>query len=95
MTLLRSAARSMLASYFVASGVKALRDPGALVPVAEPLIDRVVPAVKQYAPEQVAATSPRIRSRWSGSTARCSWSADSRWPPARAAGWAPWCWRRR
>ena len=32
MTLLRAAYRTMLASYFVASGVKALRDPDSLVP---------------------------------------------------------------
>lgn len=58
MTLLRFAARTMLASYFVASGVKALRDPEALVADAEPLIDRVVPTVKQYAPEQVSSSIP-------------------------------------
>lgn len=58
MTLMRFAARSMLASYFVASGVRALRDPGALIPVAEPLIDRVVPTVKEYAPNQVSDYIP-------------------------------------
>jgi uncharacterized membrane protein YphA (DoxX/SURF4 family) len=58
MTLLRAAARTMLASYFVASGIKALRDPDALVPDAEPLTDRVVPLVKEYAPEQVASFIP-------------------------------------
>ncbi len=58
MTLLRAAARTMLASYFIASGVKALRDPDSLVPDAEPLTDRVVPMVKEYAPEQVASYVP-------------------------------------
>src|SRR3712207_4666431 len=58
MTLLRAAYRTMLASYFVASGVKALRDPDALVPVAEPLTDRVVPLIKEYAPQQVAGYLP-------------------------------------
>jgi uncharacterized membrane protein YphA (DoxX/SURF4 family) len=58
MTLLRAAARTMLASYFIASGVKALRDPDALVPDAEPLTDKVVPLVKEYAPEQVASYVP-------------------------------------
>src|SRR5215216_6885366 len=58
MTLLRAVPRAMLASYFVASGIRAIRDPEALVPVAEPLADRVVPLVKQYAPEQVAAVVP-------------------------------------
>jgi uncharacterized membrane protein YphA (DoxX/SURF4 family) len=58
MTLLRAAARTMLASYFIASGVKALRDPDALVPDAEPLTDKVVPFVKEYAPEQVASVVP-------------------------------------
>jgi uncharacterized membrane protein YphA (DoxX/SURF4 family) len=58
MTLLRAASRTMLASYFVVSGVKALRDPDALVPAAEPLADRVVPLVKQYAPDQVSDYIP-------------------------------------
>src|ERR671916_935354 len=58
MTLLRAAYRTMLASYFVASGVKALRNPDSLVPVAEPLTDRVVPLIKEYAPQQVAGYLP-------------------------------------
>jgi uncharacterized membrane protein YphA (DoxX/SURF4 family) len=58
MTLLRAAARTMLASYFVVSGVKALRDPAPLVPAAEPLADKFVPLVKQYAPEQFANLIP-------------------------------------
>jgi len=48
----------MLASYFIASGVKALRDPDAHVPDAEPLTDKVVPLIKEYAPEQVASFVP-------------------------------------
>src|SRR5918998_600840 len=58
MTLLRAAYRTMLASYFIASGVKALRDPDSLVPAAEPLTDRVVPLLKEYAPQQVAGYLP-------------------------------------
>ena len=58
MTLLRAAARTMLASYFISSGVKALRNPDALVPDAEPLTDKMVPVVKEYAPEQVASFIP-------------------------------------
>jgi uncharacterized membrane protein YphA (DoxX/SURF4 family) len=48
----------MLASYFVAAGIKAIRDPESLVPAAEPLVDRVVPLVKEYSPEQVAGYVP-------------------------------------
>jgi uncharacterized membrane protein YphA (DoxX/SURF4 family) len=58
MTLIRAAARTMLASYFIASGIKALRNPEPLVPLAEPIADKVVPFVKQYAPEQVAGFIP-------------------------------------
>jgi uncharacterized membrane protein YphA (DoxX/SURF4 family) len=58
MTLLRAVPRAMLASYFVASGIKAIRDPESLVPAAEPLADRVVPLVKEYSPEQVASVVP-------------------------------------
>lgn|SRR5215211_611039 len=58
MTLLRAIPRTMLASYFVAAGIKAIRDPESLVPAAEPLVDRVVPLVKEYAPEQVSGYVP-------------------------------------
>lgn len=58
MTLLRAASRTLLASYFVSSGVKALRDPDALVPAAQPVTDRLVPLVKQYAPASVSGYVP-------------------------------------
>jgi uncharacterized membrane protein YphA (DoxX/SURF4 family) len=58
MTFLRAIPRVMLASYFVSSGIKAIRDPESLVPAAEPLTDRVVPVVKEYTPEQVATFVP-------------------------------------
>jgi uncharacterized membrane protein YphA (DoxX/SURF4 family) len=58
MSFLRAIPRAMLASYFVASGIKAIRDPEALVPAAEPLVDRVVPTVKQYTPDQVSNYVP-------------------------------------
>jgi uncharacterized membrane protein YphA (DoxX/SURF4 family) len=58
MSLLRAGARTMLASYYIVSGVKALRNPDELVKAAEPLADRVVPAVKKYAPQQVAVVIP-------------------------------------
>lgn len=64
MTLLRSAARTMLASYFVISGVKALRDPESLVPAAEPLVDTVVPQVQRFAPEQLAELVPSDAVTW-------------------------------
>ena len=58
MTLLRAAARTMLASYFVASGVKALRDPAPLVPAAEPVAEKIVPLIKQVSPDQVSGFIP-------------------------------------
>jgi uncharacterized membrane protein YphA (DoxX/SURF4 family) len=58
MSLLRAIPRTMLASYFVAAGIKAIRDPESLVPAAEPLVDRVVPLVREYAPEQVSGYVP-------------------------------------
>src|SRR4029453_4942628 len=58
MTLLRAIPRTMLASSFVAGGIKAIVDPESLVPAAEPLVDRVVPLVKEYTPEQVAGYVP-------------------------------------
>jgi uncharacterized membrane protein YphA (DoxX/SURF4 family) len=58
MTLLRAGARTMLASYFIVNGVKAVRNPDPLVPAAQPVADRVVPLVKKYAPQQVATAIP-------------------------------------
>jgi len=58
MGLLRFAARSMLASYFVINGVKALKDPQQLVPDAEPLANAVVPTIKRFAPAEIAARIP-------------------------------------
>ena len=58
MSLLRAIPRTMLASYFVAAGIKTIRDPESLVPAAEPLVDRLVPLVKEYTPEQVAGYVP-------------------------------------
>lgn len=58
MTLLRAASRTLLASYFVSSGVKAVRNPDALVEAAQPVADRLVPLLKKYAPAQVAGVVP-------------------------------------
>ncbi len=58
MTLLRAAYRTMLASYFISSGVKAVRNPAPLAPLAQPLAEKVVPVVKRYAPEEVAGYVP-------------------------------------
>lgn len=58
MTLLRAAYRTMLASYFISSGVKAVRNPAPLAPLAQPLAEKVVPVVKQYAPDEVAGFVP-------------------------------------
>jgi uncharacterized membrane protein YphA (DoxX/SURF4 family) len=58
MSIIRAAARTLLASSFIVSGVKAIKDPAPLVPAAEPLADKVVPLMKQYAPNQVADFVP-------------------------------------
>jgi uncharacterized membrane protein YphA (DoxX/SURF4 family) len=58
MTLLRAASRTLLASYFVASGLKSVRHPELFVPAAEPVTDKLVPLVKRYAPAQVADYVP-------------------------------------
>ena len=58
MTLLRAAYRTMLASYFISSGVKAVRNPAPLAPLAEPVAGKLVPFVKKYAPDEVAGFVP-------------------------------------
>jgi putative oxidoreductase len=58
MTLVRMLARPMLAAIFVIQGVRALRNPDALVPKAKPLTDQLVPKLKQLAPERIADRVP-------------------------------------
>lgn len=48
----------MLASLFVSRGAKAVRQPAELVPIAEPLTDRLVPLAQKYAPSQVGSLIP-------------------------------------
>nr|WP_300150309.1 DoxX family protein [Propionicimonas sp.] len=58
MSLLRFVARSMLASYFVVNGVKALRHPEELVASAEPVADKVLPLVNSALPESARSYLP-------------------------------------
>ncbi len=58
MSLLRFAARTMLASFFVVNGVKALRDPEPLVAATEPLAKQFLPLVEKTLPPQAAAYLP-------------------------------------
>lgn len=58
MSLLRFVARSMLASYFVVNGVKALRHPEEFVPDVQPLADKVVPLVNSALPASARGYLP-------------------------------------
>lgn len=69
MTLVRLFARPMLAAIFVIHGARTVKDPDPLVPVAKPVTDRAVPALKKAAPEPIAARipeSPRTLVRLNG-----------------------------
>ncbi|MFT4295217.1 MAG: DoxX family protein [Micropruina sp.] len=58
MSLLRFAARTMLASFFVVNGVKAMRDPEPLVGATEPLARTVLPLAEKMLPPQAVAYLP-------------------------------------
>ncbi|HEY3408515.1 MAG TPA: DoxX family protein [Propionicimonas sp.] len=58
MSLLRFVARSMLASYFVINGVKALRHPEDFVADAQPLADKVLPLVTSALPAEARGYLP-------------------------------------
>lgn len=64
MTLLRATARTLLSSYFVVSGIRAIRNPDDLAEAAEPLVDAVVPAAQRLAPEQVGDLIPDDAKSW-------------------------------
>jgi uncharacterized membrane protein YphA (DoxX/SURF4 family) len=58
MSLLRFVARSMLASYFVINGVKALRHPEEFVADAQPLADKVLPLLASALPAEARGYLP-------------------------------------
>ncbi|MDO5500168.1 MAG: DoxX family membrane protein [Propionibacteriaceae bacterium] len=58
MNLLRAAARTMLAGYFVVNGVKALKDPAPYAAEQERFAAAVVPLARKVAPAEVAAAVP-------------------------------------
>lgn len=58
MNLLRTAARTMLAGYFVVNGVKALKNPEPYAAEQERFAATVVPLAKKVAPNEVAEALP-------------------------------------
>jgi uncharacterized membrane protein YphA (DoxX/SURF4 family) len=58
MTLLRAAARTLLASQFVVTGYQAVRNPEPFVAAAEPVAQSWLPVIQKYAPDQVASYIP-------------------------------------
>ncbi|GAB3623346.1 hypothetical protein GCM10027418_14280 [Mariniluteicoccus endophyticus] len=58
MNLIRVAARTMLAGYFVVNGAKALREPEAYAADTERFANTVVPLAKKVAPPEVATSIP-------------------------------------
>ncbi|NUR93761.1 MAG: DoxX family protein [Kribbellaceae bacterium] len=58
MTVVRALARPLLSVIFVVQGANAIRNPEPLVPKAQPVTDRLVPAMKKVAPPQVSERIP-------------------------------------
>lgn len=58
MNLLRAAARTMLAAYFVVNGVKAVKDPAPYAADQERFARTVVPLARKVAPDEVATAIP-------------------------------------
>jgi putative oxidoreductase len=58
MSLVRMLARPMLAAIFVVQGVRAIKNPDALVPKTKPFADQIVPTVKKLAPDTIAHRMP-------------------------------------
>ncbi|MGH3424114.1 MAG: DoxX family protein, partial [Nocardioidaceae bacterium] len=51
MTLLRVAARPMLASMFIVGGINAIKNAPAMAPKAKPVTDKIVPTVRKAVPQ--------------------------------------------
>ncbi len=58
MNVLRFAARTMLASYFVINGVKTVRTPATFTDVSGPIVDKVLPSARRLLPDEVAGLLP-------------------------------------
>lgn len=58
MNLLRGTGRALLGAFFIANGVKAVRNPDALVEATEPLAERLVPLAQKTLPGAVSAYVP-------------------------------------
>jgi uncharacterized membrane protein YphA (DoxX/SURF4 family) len=59
MSLLRFVARSMLASYFVVNGVKAIRHPEEFAEDAQPLVDKFLPLITSAVPAEAQGYLPK------------------------------------
>lgn len=64
MSLLRFAARTMFASYFIADGVKGLRDAEDLAPRAEKFTGAVAPTIQRVLPSEMAPYVPDQAKTW-------------------------------
>lgn len=64
MTLLRAAARLMLASSFIANGVSAVRQPDAQVEEAEAITEKLVPVTQRALPASVESYLPTDTRTW-------------------------------
>lgn len=59
MSLLRFAARTLLASYFVINGAKAVRHPEDFIDAGAPIMDKVVPTLKAALPAEAQSVLPQ------------------------------------
>lgn len=64
MSILRFAARSLLASFFIVDGAKAVSNPDPLVPAAEKVTDTALPMARRLAPAGIADRLPDDPRTW-------------------------------
>lgn len=58
MNVLRALGRTLLGGFFVANGIKAIKDPSPFVSAAQPLADKFVPLAQKTLPPEAAAKVP-------------------------------------
>ena len=64
MSLMRFVARSLFASYFIADGVKAVRNPAESAPDAERVTSKIAPLVQRVVPASVSSYVPERAETW-------------------------------
>jgi uncharacterized membrane protein YphA (DoxX/SURF4 family) len=85
MTIVRLAARPLLASMFVVGGIDAVRNASKKSDAAEPVVDRLAPLIRKYVPQLPEDTTTLVRLNGAAQVAAALMLATGRMPRTSSA----------